>query len=123
MNGNEDKTEARVWLDAEPAIDEFGNVRLLVTKIYPQIKVSHGYSFYQGGYTAIPDGQLLVKFPLAMTGGIAKDLYSHEFADLLDKMVDVLQGSVSAFVDINITSQKEASKKFHEVQEEGDEIA
>ena len=121
MNGNEDKVEAQVWLDAEPAVDNEGNVRLLITKIYPNIKVSHGYSFFQGGYTAIPNGKLLEKFPV-LAGENDGELHAQDFSVLLSNMVGVLQDSVSVFVDINLASQKEASRKFHEVQE-GEEIA
>ena len=121
MNSNEDKVEAQIWLDAEPAVDKGGGVRLIITKLYPQVTVSHGYSKFQGGYTAIPNGKLVVEFPQITNG--ARELTANQFADLLDRMVVILKGSVLAFVDINIASQKEASQKFHAAQEEGDEIA
>ena len=121
MNNNTDEVEAHVWLDAEPAIDEEGNVRLLVTKIYPQIKVSHGYSSFQGGYTAIPAGQLLVRFPV-LAGENDGQLHAQDFSALLSSMVSVLRDGVSAFVNINLESQREASQKFQAMKEEGDEI-
>ena len=99
MSDTTPKDETRFLLEADPAIDENGTVRFVVSKIWASLDLGRGSGKFNGGFSLVPDGKLVLPINVRTEDGIDQ-LTTEEFENMLAGLVNLIKPSAEAFVEI-----------------------
>ena len=95
-------TEA-ILINADPAVDESGTVRFVVSKIWASLDLGRGSGKFNGGFSLIPDGKLVLPINVR-TGEGTDQLTTEEFKEVLAKLVSLIQPAAETFVQIQLNT-------------------
>jgi len=92
-----------ILINADPAVSEDGTVRFVVSKIWASLDLGRGSGKFNGGFSLIPDGKLVLPINVRKEEGI-DELTTEEFKDVLAKLVSLIQPAAETFVQIQLNT-------------------